>query len=390
MLSRIAGQDPSLTVTDGIRQLASLDWTTSQKPAILGYLPRYRSNPYQDLLYSQLPSQGLRAAPFYDVDTAAQFAIELRNPDLNVVMHVHWLNFLTVRAGNEGVARANTKAFLDRLQEIKERGTQLLWTLHNVLPHEGRYPDLDLELRRAMVDIVDRIHIMSPETRQLVAPWYELPEEKTFVVPHPGYDGVYPSWMSREIARSRLGISQSTTVFLLIGAVAPYKGLSELLDAFDELSRSEPGKFMLLVAGSPSGDEETERFCQGVLDHPAALGAFMRIPDDALQVYLRAADVSVFPYRRSLNSGALALATTFGLPCVLPSHCGEAASVDDSYAETYDATNPNGLRQALATAASRLVTSEARAAANAAGERIALPTVARTFAREVRAWLDEY
>jgi glycosyltransferase involved in cell wall biosynthesis len=179
-------------------------------------------------------------------------------------------------------------------------------------------------------------------------------------------------------------------VFLLIGSIKPYKGLTELLDAFNKLSQMDPGRYILLVAGNPSDDEETTEFCRRVLIHPTILATFGKIPHEAMQIYLRAADVGVFPYRRSLNSGALALTTTFGLPAVLPAHSGEAAGVDNSYAEVYDSNDPEGLVRALTIAAQRLLTDEAKRSAMAASERISLPVVARTFAGVIRSWMDEY
>jgi glycosyltransferase involved in cell wall biosynthesis len=194
--------------------------------------------------------------------------------------------------------------------------------------------------------------------------------------------------MSQEQARRRLGIPPAATIFLAIGAIKPYKGLTELLDAFDELTCRDPGRFVLLVAGNPSSDEETERFCRRVLTHPAVFAKFGKIPTDEMQVYLRAADVGVFPYRRSLNSGALALTTTFGLPAVLPSHSGETSGVNESYAEVYDPIDPDGLVNAMSSAARRLCTPEARAAASAASEQVSLPAVAGAFAQEIRRWID--
>ncbi|MEZ4597387.1 MAG: glycosyltransferase [Chloroflexota bacterium] len=42
------------------------------------------------------------------------------------------------------------------------------------------------------------------------------------------------------------------------------------------------------------------------------------VPDDRMQVFLRAADVMVLPYRDVLTSGSAILAMTFGLPVVAP------------------------------------------------------------------------
>jgi hypothetical protein len=219
LLTGMTGREPCLAVGDALRRLSAIDWTGARgRPGVIAYIPSFWGNPYQELLYSQLPSAGLQAVPMYDVDTALTFVKEVSGADLDLIVHAHWLNVVTARAKDETAARASVKAFVDRLQEIKEHGARLLWTVHNLLPHENRYPDVDLELRKTMVDVVDRIHVMSPRTRSLVAAWFELPERKTFVVPHPSYHGVYPSWMHREKARVQLGITPSTIVFLAIGA----------------------------------------------------------------------------------------------------------------------------------------------------------------------------
>lgn len=388
LVTRLIGHEPALAAGDALRALSSVDWTGSAaRPGVVAYLPVFRKNPYQALLYSALPSVGLHALPMYNAEQAAVFVDAATGTDLDVVVHLHWLSVVTADAPDERAGRDAVKAFLERLQEMKDCGARLVWTVHNILPHETRYPDLESELRSGVVALADRVHVMSPRTPQLVAPWFEIPQDKVLVVPHPGYQGVYPAWMSREQARRELGIAPGAVVFLLVGRVKPYKGLTELVDAFDRLAEQQPGRFVLLVAGPPDREAETERFRDRVLTHPAVLAALHRVPDSDMQVYLRAADVAVFPYRRSLNSGALALALTFGLPLVLPAHSGEAANVDPSYAEVYDAEGPDGLLRALA-AAERLATPEARAAAASAGERVAAPAVAQTFADELRAWLD--
>src|SRR5690606_28870043 len=142
-------------------------------------------------------------------------------------------------------------------------------------------------------------------------------------IPHPAYHGVYPSQLSQGQARAELGIPPDVTVFVLFGLIAPYKGLTELLDAFDQLCEREPGRNVLLVAGAPTDDPETKAGCERLLTHPTAHASLRKIPTEEVQVFLRAADVAVFPYRRMLNSGALALALTFGLPVVMRDDCGE-------------------------------------------------------------------
>lgn len=388
MLVRFLGRRPELAVDDALRTLPALDWTNvDRRPGVVAYLPCYFGNPYQSLLYSDLPSHGFHAAPLYTAEQSAEFVDQVSGAGLEVIVHTHWLNSVTNRAKDEAEAQQAAKNHLEHLRRAQDMGAKLLWTVHNVLPHDTRFEDVDTELRGSMAELVDRIHVMSPRTRELVAPWFEVPEEKTFIVPHPGYQGVYPSWMPREQARMRLGIARDAIVFLMIGAIKPYKGLTELMDAFDELSRREPGRFVLLVAGNPDTEDETQRFVERAMTHPAVFAWFGKIPDDQMQMYLRAADIGVYPYRRSLNSGALALGLTFGLPAVMPQHSGEATAEDASYVEIYDGEDSEGLLKAL-TAAPRLLSDDARAAASATIDRVSPANVAHDFGDELRNWID--
>jgi beta-1,4-mannosyltransferase len=149
----------------------------------------------------------------------------------------------------------------------------------------------------------------------------------------------------------------------------------------------EPGRYALLVAGPPGREEETKAFEERLLTHPSAYAVLRKFDDAETQVFCRAADVAVFPYRRSLNSGALSLALTYGLPVVVRDDGGEGERVSASYGILYHGEDPGGLVTALAEA-QRLVTPEARAAAAEAAERVAPARVSGLFAAAVRQWLD--
>ncbi|HEY6739758.1 MAG TPA: glycosyltransferase [Actinopolymorphaceae bacterium] len=382
LITRRIGYEPKLAVQDAVRALNSHDFTLGSG-GLLAYFPVVRGNPFQALLYGGLPDVGLTPVPTYDGETTLRVSRALAGSGLEFVVHVHWLNVVLAKALDESQAREFAKRYLENLQRLVDDGARLMWTVHNVLPHETRYAELEAELRREVVALSERVHVMSPRTRELAAPWFDIPDDKLLPVPHPGYQGVYPSWISQRQARLELGISPDSLVLLMIGRGQPYKGLTELLDAFDELCERSPGRFTLLVAGPPDREEETVAFRDRLLTHPSAMAALRKIPDDEMQVYLRAADVAVFPYRASLNSGALALAQTFGLPVVVRSDSGEAGRLGPSYAIRYD----DDLLSALAETP-RLRTPAARAAAAGAAERIAPRRVAGAFAAAVRDWLD--
>src|SRR6185295_1565324 len=103
----------------------------------------------------------------------------------------------------------------------------------------------------------------------------------------------------------------AAVVLLLTGAIKPYKGLLELFEAVDRVSQERPGALVLVVAGKPDDSPETTAFLARAAQHPAVRLLPGQVPDVDIQVLMRACDIVAVPYRRSLNSGVLALALTW-------------------------------------------------------------------------------
>jgi len=117
-------------------------------------------------------------------------------------------------------------------------------------------------------------------------------------------------------------------VFGLVGHLRAYKGLDELLDAFEALAALPPDarRRRLLIAGTPGADPSIDALLGRARVHPDVVVDARRIPAEELSIPLRASDVIVLPYGSSLNSGALLLALSFGRPVIA---AGLAARVGD-------------------------------------------------------------
>jgi beta-1,4-mannosyltransferase len=228
---------------------------------------------------------------------------------------------------------------------------------------------------------------MSTRTPELVRDWYTLPADRLYQCDHPGYQQVYPDWVTRTAARRRLRIPEHARTLLLTGAIKPYKGLNQLLDAVDQVSAQQPGSLVLVVAGAPDDEPETQDFLARAALHPAVRLLAGKVPDVDLQVLLRAADVVALPYRRSLNSGVLALALTFGVPVLLAAGSGSIPLVEDGAAVIYDAGQPGALTEAVRSCLTLDLAAAGQAAA-LAGARIDRATVTARFAADLRRWAD--
>jgi glycosyltransferase involved in cell wall biosynthesis len=218
-----------------------------------------------------------------------------------------------------------------------------------------------------------------------VSGWFAIPTDKVLEVPHPSYAGAYEDFITREQARHELGLWPDEIVHLVVGAIKPYKGLNELLDAWDSLAADGVPR-RLVVAGGPSDEAGIAETLERAALHPSVLLHARKIPAAEMQIFLRAADVAVMPYLRSLNSGALMLALTFGLPVVVPAAGGLAEIVDERFARVFEAEVPESLSAAL-HAADELVNADARAAAAAAATERAPGPLSERFTRELRSRL---
>jgi glycosyltransferase involved in cell wall biosynthesis len=350
-------------------------------------------NPFQALLTRHAEEAGIVTVGMdrlADLDDPAALPalVALRSSERAVVvLHLHWLARVLRGVADETEGLERVSSFVAALDAFRMAGGEIIWTVHNVLPHDTPYPALDRALRKAVVARSELVHVLSAGTVEAAAPSYEIPESKVLHIPHPAYLGVYPDDVSESDARKRYGLGADDVVYGFVGNVRPYKGVDDLVAAFESITSGPPRvdgrRRRLLIAGLPSAHPEiaellarTERNSDIVVDA-------RRIPADELSVPLRASDVIVLPYRESLNSGALLLALSFARPVIAAESPGVAETVSEDAAITFKAGDRGALGGAL-IAADRLMSPEARDAALATARRFDPDEISRTFAKALR------
>lgn len=275
-------------------------------PLLLAYWPLARTNNFQALLYSQGWRHNVASFPVGAFEAMAD--VPWAGP---MACHFHWL--ATIES-EEAIAR-----FEALLARLKEQRRSIVWTVHNVLPHDHADTEKAVRIRRIIVEAADLIHVMNERTADLVEPHFSLAGKRVFYSPHPSYLGDHSDTVTREAARFALGLPPEATVFLSFGAIQPYKGIEELVAAAEELARERPDlDWALVIAGIAKDDELVRRIRRvGGLDRRLLLYP-QKIPNEDVQTFFRAADYAVCAYRSSLNSGAAMLALSFGVPLVAP------------------------------------------------------------------------
>jgi beta-1,4-mannosyltransferase len=372
-------------VPDALRAARQLWAAGHERPLILAYHPSSRLNPFQALLYRRCWEAGIAPILLERIEDMAELAA-LVPLGIDVAVHLHWMNRVVGDSSDEVDARARLAAFDATLDAFVAAGGKVVWTAHNVLPHDARWPELDLELRRSIVAHASAIHVLSAGTAAAIGGSYELPADRTFHVPHPSYLGAYERTISRDEARFRLGIDADEMVYVMVGAIRPYKGLEVLLEAFDGLTDLPGPPRRLVIAGYPARERRVTELLEACDVRPRVLLHARKIPPDEMQVFMEAGDVAVLPHLAVLNSGVLLLALTFGLPVVAPDAPGVVEVATPAVRRTFTAGDPASLRAAL-VAADQMGTPEVRAEALAIAERLEPIAISERFAGELRARL---
>jgi glycosyltransferase involved in cell wall biosynthesis len=265
-------------------------------------------NPYVSLLCAGLRAEGVV------VDHVSGRRL-LSKPD---AIHVHWPEQL-IRTSSARALTYDATRMLLLIAAARLRGTLLIWTAHNLKPHERRHRrlmDAFLAIFLAQVDLV--IGLNAGSRAELVLQHPILKRRPFVVIPHGHYRDAYPDReYDKNESRRRLGLASDRRTLLALGYVRRYKNLPEFVSAF---VRAQKAHAQLAVVGRPSSEDlnrEIEVARAG--DERVHLHLSPATADEVARWH-SAADVVVLPYvsSNSMNSGAALLALSLDRPVVMP------------------------------------------------------------------------
>lgn len=214
------------------------------------------------------------------------------------VLHVHWPDRL-VRGSSRSRTIARRGLFRLLMLRLGTRGTPVVRTMHNVGSHESG-PRGEGELLNsfdALTSLWIRLNPFTPVPAGAAV--------RTIVHGH------YRDWFPA----ARLEPS-STRRMLFFGLVRPYKGVEDLLRAYEEWG--DP-TVELRIAGKSQAQSLEQALTQAA-DRNSSISVLLRyLSEPELLEELRRARVVVLPYADFHNSGAAILALSLGRPILMPS-----------------------------------------------------------------------
>ena len=206
-------------------------------------------------------------------------------------------------------------------------GKTIVLTAHNVNASIRDSNDslLNRLTLRIQYRLADHLFVHTTKMKFELLEQFGVQGDRVTVIPFGINNAVPNTCVSPSEAKQRLGIQKGKKAILFFGRITPYKGLEYLINAFQEL-RARHDDYQLIVAGRPENDCQNywNTIQEMVRDDVRKGRVVIRgdyIPDEETELYFKAADVLVLPYRHIYQSGVLFLGYSFGLP-VLAANVG--------------------------------------------------------------------
>lgn len=183
------------------------------------------------------------------------------------------------------------------------------------LPIARRYVSFVAPL---VIGLASAFAVHSAHDAALVRDRYRIGRRRPLVVlPHGPHDHYRATTGAPALAPIREAPHGSVNL-LFFGVIRPYKGLEDLVAAFDAIPPEQIGEYWLTVVGETweGWTLPAERIAASRYAHRITF-VNRYVHDNELDAFLRGADAIVLPYRRSSLSGPLHVAMGYGLPIVM-------------------------------------------------------------------------
>jgi beta-1,4-mannosyltransferase len=231
------------------------------------------------------------------------------------VLHLHWPDSHLASRRWWGALIKHAR-FACAVGLLRLRGARVVWTLHNLKPHDTNHWLSEQLFRlwfpRACTHVIALTHDGLHAARTL---YPVLASKASAVIPHGHYRDDYGAAPARLEARSQLGLPEDRFTFLFFGNVRRYKNVPQLIQEF----RLLPGNDVhLVIAGLPGHGIDAAELEQLRGDDERVSLRLEFVPESAVPAYFGAADAVVLPFDSILNSGSVLLALSFNRRVLAP------------------------------------------------------------------------
>ena len=301
-------------------------------------------SPYSVLLLESLRLMGHQVNTLAPQGLKTLFHAVLRygKPD---IIHLQWQHRLFI-GPNYVVSFAKTIWFFLQWFVLRLLGIRFVWTVHNIVNHEHVQIRWELAACRILARCMDAIIVHCESVKSAVAQAYRIPKDQMSVVPH-GKPRFLVQTRGAHFVQKRTAhqarYPSDRFRFLYFGYIREYKGVDDLVAAFSDIHNPH---LQLIVAGRPASTAMAKKLMTFAQSDSRIMMTLKFIPDQDLPNYITACNIVVLPYRDSLTSGSVSLATAYARPIIAPK-VGCLMEFSEQAGFLYSHDDPDGLGNAL-------------------------------------------
>ena len=195
-------------------------------------------------------------------------------------------------------------------------GVKLVWTPHNIQPHDLPQPGLHRLVRRFFASQMQWIRLFSELSLPAAMKEFRQKKEKFRIQPEGSYAGWYPETESLQSGlRKQLGIPEDHKVLLYLGLIKPYKGVLELIQSFASM---KPANTSLLICGKSMNAAYLEKIRMAATGNPDIIILEGFVPEKLLPDYYSLASAVILPFKKIENSGSVIMAMGYKKAVLAP------------------------------------------------------------------------
>lgn len=254
-----------------------------------------------------------------------------------------------------GIIKKDNHFFYKIIEYLKKKNVYIQFTLHDVEVFDPS-DNINKQDMVNFVDLADMIFVGNEREKKLFGQYFQnnKPVEITY---HGIYDLFDRKKYNKTQARKILNINEHDFVALFFGAYRENKGLVDLINATSYIDKVNPeSKLLIYVAAGTRRDHS-------IIDYSHNLAKKLNISNriifnfkkiipftlDEIEMYFKAANISVMPYIKISQSGILALSVGYRKPVIITDKFGETFDIKNKLGLVTPSKQPQELANALLT-----------------------------------------
>ncbi len=229
------------------------------------------------------------------------------------ILHYHWLEFQDFKSLTGMIYK------LKMIGLYKLLGGKIVWTIHNITPHDKKWLQAHAIMHRWMAKISTKILVHSYSQVTLITTLYSIPANKIEVVSHPKFPATF---FDKKEARNelfkkfRLKINHEIPLIGAFGAISAYKNFEKTIQILHEIDFR--GAF-LVIGYLKKGQDQIH---QTLSEYSKKYDWFMYHPEFVLEQdipsIMNAFDYCLFNFKDISTSGGFEMARSYKKKIIAP------------------------------------------------------------------------